>query len=158
MAVGDSLRLAVQALDERGNVVPGAIVRFNAQGGHFQGGVDSLGWVRAARPGPSPSPSLRSSPGGRPIIEKIEVHITPRTAARVVVTPPVSKMLVGQRLRLSATALSGAGDARDDAISWTSANPRVARVTDGVVVASAQGRRPSPHAPERWLLRASRCR
>jgi len=139
MAVGDSLRLAVQALDERGNVVPGAIVRFNAQGGHFQGGVDSLGWVRAGSPGTIPVAISALVPGGRPIIEKIEVHITPGPAARVVVTPPVSKMLVGQRLRLSATALSGAGDARDDAISWTSANSRVARVTDGVVVAVGAG-------------------
>ena len=31
--------------------MPGAIVRFNAQGGRFQGSVDSLGWVRAGSPG-----------------------------------------------------------------------------------------------------------
>jgi hypothetical protein len=105
MTVGDSLRLAVQALDERGNVLPGAIVRFNAQGGHFQGGVDSLGWVRAGSPGTIPIAVSALVPGGRPIIEKVEVHITPGPAARVVVTPAVSKMLVGQRLRLSATAL-----------------------------------------------------
>ena len=47
IAVGDSLQLNVQALDGRGTAVSGAIVRFNAQGGRFQGAVDSLGWVRA---------------------------------------------------------------------------------------------------------------
>ena len=139
IAVGDSLQLVVQALDTRGNVVPGAIVRFNAQGGRFQGAVDSLGWVRAGSPGTVPIAVSALVPGGRPIVEKIEVHITPGPAARVVVTPAVSKMLVGQRLRLAATALSAAGDARDDAIAWTSANPSIARVTDGVVVAVGAG-------------------
>jgi len=139
IAVGDSLQLVVQALDTRGNVVPGAIVRFNAQGGRFQGAVDSLGWVRAGSPGTVPVAVSALVPGGRPIVEKIEVHITPGPAARVVVTPAVSKMLVGQRLRLAATALSAAGDARDDAIVWTSANPSIARVTDGVVVAVGAG-------------------
>jgi len=139
VVVGDSLRLSVQALDSRGGVVPGAIVRFNAQGGRFQGAVDSLGWVRAGSPGTVPIAVTAMLPGGRPIVEKIEVRIAPGPAARVVVTPRVSKMLAGQRLRLTATALSAAGDARDDAISWTSSNPRVARVADGVVNAVAPG-------------------
>src|SRR5688500_4552181 len=45
VAVGDSLRLRVEALDARGNVVPGAAIRFTAQGGRFQGSIDSLGVV-----------------------------------------------------------------------------------------------------------------
>ena len=48
-------------------------------------------------------------------------------------------MLVGQRLRLSATALSAVGDARDDAIAWTSSSPRIARAVDGVITAVAPG-------------------
>src|SRR3954463_2560811 len=75
IAVGDSLQLVVQALDSRGNVVPGAIVRFNAQGGRFQGAVDSLGWVRAGSPGTVPVAVSALVPGGRPLVEKIEVHI-----------------------------------------------------------------------------------
>src|SRR5881394_838869 len=39
IAVGDSLRLVVQALDAQGNVVPGAIIHYNARGGHFQATV-----------------------------------------------------------------------------------------------------------------------
>jgi hypothetical protein len=139
IAVGDSLQLTVQAVDARGAAVPGAIVRFNAQGGRFQGAVDSLGWVRAGAPGTVPIAVTAMVPGGRPVIEKIEVRITPGPAAHVAVRPVVSKMLAGQRLRLAATVLSASGDARDDVVAWTSANPRVARVTDGTVVAVTPG-------------------
>src|SRR5687767_1373136 len=106
VTVGDSLQLVVQPLDARGQVVPGAIVRFNAQGGRFQGAVDSLGWVRAGSPGTVPIAVTAMLPGGRPVVEKIEVRITPGPAARVVVLPGVSKMLAGQRLRLAATVLA----------------------------------------------------
>ena len=37
ITVGDSLQLSMQALDERGSAIPGAIVRFNAQAGRFSG-------------------------------------------------------------------------------------------------------------------------
>ena len=50
VVVGDSLRISAQLVDARGAVIPNAIVRFNAQGGRFQGAVDSLGWVRAGSP------------------------------------------------------------------------------------------------------------
>ena len=139
VAVGDSLQLVVQALDARGTAVPGAVVRFNAQGGRFQGAVDSLGWVRAGSPGTVPIAVTAMVPGGRPIVEKIEVRITAGPAASVVVSPKVSKMLVGQRLRLAATALAATGDAREDAIAWTSSDARVVRAADGVVTAVAPG-------------------
>jgi hypothetical protein len=112
IAVGDSLQLSVQALDGLGTAVPGAIVRFHAQGGRFQGAVDSLGWVRAGSPGTVPIAVTAIVPGGgRPIVEKVEVRITPGPAARIVFATAVSKMLVGQRLRLGATVLSAADDA-----------------------------------------------
>ena len=139
ITVGDSLRLSVEALDGRGTAVPGAIVRFNAQGGRFQGAVDSLGWVRAGSPGTVPIAVTAIVPGGRPIVEKVEVRITPGPAARIVFAPPVSKMLVGQRLRLGATVLSAASDARDDAVTWASSSAAVVRVNDGVVTAVSPG-------------------
>jgi hypothetical protein len=139
VTVGDSLRLIVQPLDGRGNVVPGAVVRFNAQGGRFQGAVDSLGWVRAGSPGTVPIAITAMIPGGRPIVEKVEVRITAGPATRVVVAPRVTKMLAGQRIRLSATALSATGDAREDNISWTSSNAAVVRVAEGIVTAVAPG-------------------
>jgi hypothetical protein len=139
VVVGDSLQLRVQAIDAQGAAVTGAIVRFNAQGGRFQGSVDSLGWVRAGSPGTMPIAVTAMVPGGRPVVEKIEVRILPGPAAAVSVTPAVSKMLAGQRIRLAATALSAARDARDDAITWSSSNARVVRVTDGVLTAVAPG-------------------
>src|SRR5688572_733425 len=84
VTVGDSLRLVVQPLDARGNPVAGATVRFNAQGGRFQGAVDSLGWVRAGSPGTVPIAITAIVPGGRPVVEKIEVRITPGPTTRVV--------------------------------------------------------------------------
>jgi hypothetical protein len=139
MVVGDSLRLTVEALDNRGTVVPGAIVRFNAQGGRFQGSVDSLGWVRAGSPGTVPIAITAMVPSGRPIVEKVEVRITPGPAARIALAPVVTKLLAGQRLRVGATVFSAAGDARDDAVTWTSSNARVVRVADGVLTAVTPG-------------------
>ena len=139
VAVDDSLRLDVQALDANGTVVPGAIVRFAAQGGRFQGAVDSLGWVRAGSPGTVPVAITAMVPGGRPIVEKVEVRITPGPAARVAITPAVTKLLAGQRLRLRATVLTARGDARDDQVTWTSSSPAVVRVMDGVLSAVAPG-------------------
>jgi hypothetical protein len=139
IAVDDSLRLNVQALDAGGNVIPGAIVRFTAQGGRFQGAVDSLGWVRAGSPGTIPIAITAMVPGGRPLVERVEVRITPGPAARIAVTPAVSKLLAGQRLRLQATVLTRSGDARDDQVTWTSSSPNVVRVADGVLTAVAPG-------------------
>jgi len=78
-------------------------------------------------------------PGGRPIVEKVEVRITPGPAARIVFSPAVSKMLVGQRLRLGATVLSAAGDGRDDAVMWASSSAAIVRVADGVLTALSPG-------------------
>ena len=139
IAVNDSLQLNVQALDGSGNVVPGAVVRFNAQGGRFQGAVDSLGWVRAGSPGTIPIAVTAMVPGGRPVVEKIEVRITPGPAARVMLAPAVSTLIAGQRLRLRATVLTASGDARDDQVTWTTSSPSVVRVNDGVLTAVAPG-------------------
>ena len=137
VAVGDSLRLQVQALDARGNVVPGVTIRFAAQGGRFQGSVDSSGVVRGGAPGTVPIAITAMVPNGRPHVEKIEVRIVPGPAARVTVSPSVTKMLAGQRLQLDATVLAASGDARDDVVTWTSSN------TDVLTVAGrrADGRR-----------------
>jgi hypothetical protein len=139
IAVGDSLRLVVQAVDSRGNVVPGAVVRFAAQGGRFQGAVDSSGWVRAGAPGTVPIAVTAMVPGGRPIVEKVEVRITPSAAARITLAPAASKLLAGQRLRLDARVLSTTGDERDDPVTWSSSNAQVVRVADGIVTAVAPG-------------------
>ncbi|MGH7713555.1 MAG: Ig-like domain-containing protein, partial [Gemmatimonadaceae bacterium] len=139
VAVGDSLRLVVEPLDQNGNVVAGATIRFSAQGGRFQGSVDSLGWVRAGSPGTVPVSVSATVPGGRPVAERIDVRILPGPAVRIALVPNVSKVLVGQRVRLQATVLTATGDARDDAVAWTSSNASVLRVADGLIAAVAPG-------------------
>ena len=138
-AAGDSLRLTVQVLDARGNVVPDVPVRFSALGGRMQGTVDSLGWVHGGAPGTIPVSVIATPAGGRPLTERVEVRVDPGPAARVVLAPRASKLLVGQRLRLEATVLSAAGDAREDRVTWSSSNERVLRVVDGVVTALGVG-------------------
>jgi hypothetical protein len=139
VAVGDSLRLTVEALNARGEVVPGVPIRFTVQGGRMQGSVDSTGMVRAGSPGVIPISVAALPRNGRPVVEKIEVRLIPGPTQRVVVTPAVTRMLAGQRIRLDAAALTATGDAREDQMSWSSSNPRVATVTDGLLTAVAPG-------------------
>jgi hypothetical protein len=74
----------VQALDARGNVVPGVTIRFTAHGGRFQGSVDSSGVVRGGAPGTVPIAIVATTLNGRPHAEKIAVRILPdpRRASR----------------------------------------------------------------------------
>src|SRR5688572_29861744 len=139
VAVGDSLRLQVQAVDARGNVVPNATIRFTAQGGRFQGTVDSSGTVRGGAPGTVPIAIVATPPSGRPHAEKIEVRILPGPAVRIALSPSVTKLLAGQRVHVDARALTALGDERDDVAAWTSSNQAVLRVSDGVLTAVAPG-------------------
>src|SRR5688572_12714938 len=139
VAVGDSLRLQVQAFDARGNVVPGVTIRFAAQGGRFQGSVDSAGVVRGGAPGTVPIAITAIAPNGSPRVEKVEVRIVPGPAARVTVSPSVTKMLAGQRLQLDATVLAASGDARDDLVTWTSSNTDVLTFAGGLLTAVGPG-------------------
>jgi hypothetical protein len=139
VAVGDSLRLRVQALDAQGNDVRGVTIRFTAQGGRFQGSVDSLGFVRGGAPGTVPIAIMATPARGRPHVEKIEVRILPGPAARVALSPAATKLLVGQRLHADAMVLTASGDERDDEVTWSSSNAAVLRVADGMVTAVAPG-------------------
>ena len=139
VAVGDSLRLVVEPLDQAGNVVSGATIRFGAQGGRFQGSVDSLGWVRAGSPGTVPISVSAMTPNGRPVAERVEVRIVAGPAARIAIAPSVSKLLVGQRMRLDETVLTATGDAREENVAWSSSNPSAIRVADGLITAVGPG-------------------
>ena len=67
--------------------------------------------------------------------------MVPGPAARIAVSPEVSRLVVGQRIRLAGRAYSKAGDEREDDIAWRSSAAATARVTnDGVVTALAPGR------------------
>jgi hypothetical protein len=139
VAVGDSLRLVVRALDARGSAVPGATIRFAAQGGRFQGNVDSTGLVRGGAPGTVPIAITAMIAGAPPRVEKIEVRILPGPATRIALSPASAKLLAGQRLDVEAAVLTAMGDERDDVIAWTSSNAAVVRAADGVLAAVAPG-------------------
>jgi len=139
LAVGDSLRLVVDALDARGNTVPGVTIRFQVQGGRMQGSVDSLGWVRAGSPGTIPLAISAIVPGARPVVERVEVRIVAGPPAAVALAPAVGRMLAGQRLRLEATVRTATGDARDFVVAWSTSNSAVLRVADGLVQAITPG-------------------
>jgi hypothetical protein len=140
VAVGDSLQLRAEAVDAAGQRVSGASVRFVPGGGWFEGSVDSTGLVRAGAVGTLPVTVVAIVPGARPVVERLEIRMLPGPAARVVIAPRVTRLVVGQRVRLAAHAYSAGGDRRDDRVSWRSSAPARVRVSgEGVATALAPG-------------------
>ena len=141
MPAGDTLRLVARALDANGQTVPGATIRFFGAGGRFEGTVDSAGLVRSGSTGTLAVSVIGRVEGTKPVVERVEIHMVPGPAARVAVAPQVTRLVAGQRLRLTATTYSQAGDRRDDPIAWKSSAPAVVKVSpDGVMSAVAAGR------------------
>jgi hypothetical protein len=141
MVAGDTMRLSAQALDAAGAPVANAMIRFQPVGGRFEGTVDSAGLVSSGSTGTIPVMAIAMVPGTRPIVERLEIKMVPGPAARIAIQPAVERLLVGQRVRLTGTAYSSAGDEREDRLAWRSSNPAVAAVTDGgVLTARAAGR------------------
>ncbi|MGQ0641230.1 MAG: Ig-like domain-containing protein [Gemmatimonadaceae bacterium] len=138
---GDTLRLRGQAVDATGQPMANVRVRFQQQGGNFEGTVDSTGLVTSGAAGVLPVVASVIIPGARPVVQRIEVRMVPGPAARVVIAPQPRRMAAGQRLRLDAKVYSAAGDARDDRVEWRSSAPNVIFVTDaGVISAGTPGR------------------
>jgi hypothetical protein len=136
--VGQALQLRARALTASGEVVPGARITWNASG---EGSIDSTGLVRGAFRGPLNIVVMASVPGktGR-VVEQLKLRIVPQPAARIVISPAPERLLVGTRLSLSGASFSPQNDPRDDVITFTSSNPRVASVTaDGRLSAVAAG-------------------
>ena len=140
VVAGDTLRLRAQALDAAGRPVSGANILFQPSGGFFEASVDSAGLVSSGAVGTLPVVISAFIPGGKPVIERVNVRMVPGPAARIDVSPNVQRMLAGQRLRLDASVFSRAGDRRDDRVAWTSSAPTIARVSGGVIEALAPGK------------------
>ncbi|MGH7657891.1 MAG: hypothetical protein ACREL6_06620, partial [Gemmatimonadales bacterium] len=111
---GDTLRLQAQALDAGGNPVEGARIRFLPAGGRFEGRVDSTGLVTAGSTGTLPVSLIATVPGARPSVSRVEVQMVPGPAARIDLTPGVTRLVPGQRIHLDAAIYSAAGDPRAD--------------------------------------------
>ena len=141
MSAYDTLRLRTVALDAGGKLVDGVTYRYMPAGGRFEGKVDTTGLVQSGSTGNLGVSVIATVPGTKPVVEKVDIRMVPGPAASVVVQPAVGRMVVGQRLRMSAASYSAAMDERQDRIIWRSSAPAVARVGEnGVVTAVAPGK------------------
>jgi hypothetical protein len=142
ITAGDTVRLRVQPVDAAGQPVPNARIIFNKIGAYFEGEVDSTGLITAGSPGVMPVGIVALTEGTRPYVERVEFRMVPGPAARIELSPKITRLAPGQRIRLDAESFSATGDARTgDAITWRSSAPAVARVSDaGLVTAVAAGR------------------
>jgi hypothetical protein len=140
VTVGDSLQLQAEPVDVSGQRVLGATIRFVPAGAWFEGSVDSTGLVRAGAVGILPVTAVAMVPGTRPVVERVEIRMVPGAVERIAIAPRVTRLVVGQRLRLAAQPYSASGDERDDRVTWRSSAPARVRVSpEGVVTALAAG-------------------
>jgi hypothetical protein len=139
VTVGDTVRLRAVAYDSAGTPVSGARIRWFGNG---EGGVDSTGLVIGGARGVITvvaSASIPGVPGSRPGRTLVRVESPP--AARIVVSPQPSRLLVGQRLKLTARPFAANGDERYDDVAFRSSAPRVVAVDEtGRLTALAPGR------------------
>jgi hypothetical protein len=141
VVAGDTLRIVAEALDAQGRKVGNAQIRYFVTGGFFEGVVEPDGLVRSGSTGKIPVNIVATVPGTQPAIRQVEVWMVPGPAARVEIEPGVRRLLVGQRVLLKAQSYSAAGDARNDAVGWSSSMSAVAAVAaGGLLTATAPGR------------------
>jgi hypothetical protein len=141
VSAGDTVRFTGQALDAAGAPVPGARVRFSMVRGEG-GDIDTAGVLVTGSTGVIAVAATVVVPGQRPKVERFDVRILPGPAARVEVTPQPTKLVVGQRLLLSAKSWSAQNDERkNDDYTFTSSAATVVRAgSDGSLTALAPGR------------------
>jgi hypothetical protein len=139
---GDTLRFRAEARDSAGQAMSDVRIRFLTGGlGRFEASVDTMGVVIAGSTGTIPVAVVAIVPGRRSFIKRTEVRIVAGPAARIAVMPRVTRLVTGQRVRLTASVSSEAGDQRRDTVAWRSSNRAVVRVdASGVVTAVAAGR------------------
>lgn len=138
---GDTIRFRAEPRDSAGQPIANVRIMFRGSGGRFEGTVDTLGVVVAGATGTIPVTVVAIVPGTKPFIKRTEVRIVPGPAANIAVSPRVTRLVAGQRVRLTAKVTSEQGDARADTVGWRSSNRAIARIDgNGVVTAVAPGR------------------
>jgi len=142
VTAGDSLQLRARAVDAAGQQVKGAIVFFSQRAGFTQGVIDSTGMLVASSVGKFPITVTAIVPGTRPVIDStIEIASAPAPASRIAVMTKVSKLVVGQDLRVEAIPFSKANDRAHEKMAWSSSAIDVATISaDGVITANGVGR------------------
>ncbi len=140
VVAGDTLRLTAEARDANNNVIPGVTFRWSRTGAFFEGNVDPDGLVRSGSTGVLPVAVVGILAGEQPKVERLEVRMVAGPAARIAITPAPTRLVRGQRLRLTGEVYSRANDRRADKVTWRSSNAAVASVSEaGVVTARAAG-------------------
>src|SRR5205823_4275213 len=142
VTAGDSIQLRARAVDASGQSVKDSTVFFSQRAGFSQGVIDSTGMLVASSVGKFPITVTAIVPGTRPLIDStIEIAGVPAPASRVAIMTKVSKIVVGQDLRVQAIPFSKANDRAHERIQWSSSAPEVARISaDGVISANGVGR------------------
>ena len=145
--VGDTVRLAVSAVDSSGRPVRDLSVRWFQSGGRFEGKVDSTGLVTGGSTGTlTVSAVVSSRAGGAPVTGFARVTVLPQPAAKLMFDREVSKLYTGQTLVVGATPYAANDDRRYDEVLWTSDAP--------AVVAASSGGRLSARRPGRATITA----
>jgi hypothetical protein len=106
------------------------------------GEIDSNGVLITGSTGVIAAAASVVVPGQRPKVERFDIRILPGPATRIEVTPQPTKLVVGQRLSLTAKSWSAQNDERkNDDYAFSSSAPRVVRAdADGTLTAIAAGR------------------
>jgi hypothetical protein len=140
LQIGQSVRIAVRALDANGAPVPNVRIRYFV--GSDNGHVDSTGLLTAGYAGPLRVVALAFVPGQKGSVQGEAVfRAMPEPPARLVVEPMPGRVVVGTQLTLVATPYSKHGDRRPDMATFTTSNARVVSVSaDGQLRAMAPGR------------------
>ena len=138
---GDTLRLRAEARDAAGNVIPGVTFRYRLGGAaRFEGRVDSLGLVTASSTAILPVTVTATLANAKPAFEVVNITTVPGPAAKIDVLPLTAKLVAGQRLRVIGRVYSATSDKRTDRITWKSANPAIATVSEvGLITAVKAG-------------------
>ncbi len=136
----DTLRVRAEALDASGAVIGSARIRFVTAGFANAGEVDSTGLVSTASPGILPISILATVPGGaRPFTRRIEVTIVAGPAATIRIAPMPARVVIGQRIQLTAFPKTAFGDSTSGTTTWSSSAPGVVRIADGLLTAVTTG-------------------
>jgi hypothetical protein len=103
--------------------------------------MDSTGVLTAEFMGTARVVAVARIEGKRSTIGEATVKVLPQPASRIDLAAAPARVVVGSHLTLSGTPYSTQGDRRYDAIAFSSANPKVATVTeDGRLTAVAPGK------------------
>jgi len=138
----DTVRLTARAYGRDGALLPDVgFTYFQGSSGRFEGVVTPEGLVRSGSTGTIAVNVIGRVPGTRPFVQTVPVKMVPGPAHRIALAPATDRLVVGQRLHLTAEVFSAAGDLRpDDEVLWLGPmNGAVEFTGTGLVVATQPG-------------------